>query len=436
MRTFDVVVIGGGILGVCVSYVASCLGFRVCVLERESDVAQHSSSRNTGVVHRPFYLNPETKRIFAIAAQRSYSPLQEICNAFHLPWCQNGTLEVATKEEQVEKLKQYAIWAKQNGMNEQEFEIVYQSELGKMEEGVKGYGAFYSKKDTNTDFGQITKSIAKISQRLGTTFLFNTQAISISCGVVKTQASELKGFVINVAGGEALRLAQTEGVAHKFAQLHFRGDYWVLHEKIAKSFKRNIYTVPRYSKFPFLDPHIIKRPNGNTEIGPNAFLVRTPYSYKGTLSALFANALGSGSGSVSKSLKLFLNREFLSLVASDWLTSISKRYIAKRVSAFAPALSHKHFVGRGVSGIRHNLIDQNGFVPEAVLIQTENSFHVLNYNSPGATGSAWFAASIVKRLVNTGFLNAKKGVTPPFWKSLIEEDEGWKELRVIFKNLR
>jgi len=62
LTKYDVAIIGGGILGGCISYWISALyDLKICVIEKEHQVAMHASSRNTAVVHSPFYLNPETK---------------------------------------------------------------------------------------------------------------------------------------------------------------------------------------------------------------------------------------------------------------------------------------------------------------------------------------------------------------------------------------
>ena len=63
MKKFDIAILGGGILGTTISYwISNLYDSSVCVIEKESNVAQHTSGRNTGVVHTPFYLNPEKKK--------------------------------------------------------------------------------------------------------------------------------------------------------------------------------------------------------------------------------------------------------------------------------------------------------------------------------------------------------------------------------------
>jgi len=70
----DVAIIGGGLLGVSISYWLSSLydNINVIVIEKESEVGMHTSSRNTGVLHSPFYLDPEKKGRLAKAAFLSH----------------------------------------------------------------------------------------------------------------------------------------------------------------------------------------------------------------------------------------------------------------------------------------------------------------------------------------------------------------------------
>ena len=64
MKKFDIAIIGGGILGTTISYwISNLYDSSICVIEKEFNVAKHTSGRNTGVVHTPFYLNPEKKKI-------------------------------------------------------------------------------------------------------------------------------------------------------------------------------------------------------------------------------------------------------------------------------------------------------------------------------------------------------------------------------------
>src|SRR5512136_661125 len=112
MEPWDVAIVGGGILGTSVAYwLAARYDGRFVVLEKEGDVAEHASRRNTGVVHRPFYLNPQKAKVFARAAGISYHLWKKYAAARGLPWWPVGTYEVALDEEQRSVLQKYVGYA-------------------------------------------------------------------------------------------------------------------------------------------------------------------------------------------------------------------------------------------------------------------------------------------------------------------------------------
>lgn len=54
MRNYDVVIIGGGVVGSAVAREMSRFKLKVAVLEKESDVCTQNSRRNTGMLHAGF----------------------------------------------------------------------------------------------------------------------------------------------------------------------------------------------------------------------------------------------------------------------------------------------------------------------------------------------------------------------------------------------
>jgi len=83
-----------------------------------------------------------------------------------------------------------------------------------------------------------------------------------------------------------------------------------------------------------------------------------------------------------------------------------------RVRRFIPGLKDSMLVGRGLSGVRSSLIDERGFIPEAIQIEGSNSIHILNYNSPGATGAPAYSALVVERLKESGTLDSLRKREP------------------------
>lgn len=412
--SYDAVIVGAGILGSSVAYFASENGLKVAVIEKEKEPGIHSTYRNTGVVHRPFYLNPLKRKASAFAASRSYPFLKKFVEENGLYWNQLGTLEVATDPEGAKVIGDYERWARENGMEEDEFQILDDKGIISEEPNVRGKLAFLSMTDSVVNFKQISEKMIEVSESKGTSVFYGcrTESVSsdgeVSCSCNGSEKKISGKAVVVAAGGETFNFAIKNGLKG-YAQLHFRGDYWKLSEEKGKLFRRNIYTVPRFPNFPFLDPHIIKRHTGGTEIGPNAFLVPGPYDYQGTLSKILKNAFGSGEGPFSVKARLFRDAEFMRLVFADWKISLFKSSLMRKVSEFAAGITEADALGKGISGIRHNIIDERGFLSEPFFYINGRALFVLNYNSPGATGSPWYASVILTVLKNRGLLQAIYG---------------------------
>src|SRR2546422_8954940 len=415
--SWDVAIVGGGILGTSVAYwLANQYEGRIAVLEKEAQVAVHTSYRNTGVVHRPFYLDPKARRVFARSAQTAYGMWKKYAAERGLPWSPVGTLEVATKPEQSSRLERYYHWGLENGMTERELELLSSEDVRKLEPHVRSLGAVWSKTDTGVDYRAFTRSLRADAEAEGVKFLLDSDVKSVTVGpdhlmINLSHAKEpVKAtFLINCAGGNSVKIAHMLGVGREYADLNFRGEYWEIGKDWVNLATRNIYTVAKHPELPFLDPHWIVRADGRREIGPNAVPVPGPYTYHGlfddpaeAVQKLFERPVGN-------KLAALVNPDFLTLATEEWASSISKRAMAKRVQEFLPALRVKYLTRPGTAGVRAQVVDPHGnFVKEAIEIPGPHSFHVVNYNSPGATGSPAYTAWIVQLLAKAGHLDHLK----------------------------
>ena len=84
-----------------------------------------------------------------------------------------------------------------------------------------------------------------------------------------------------------------------------------------------------------------------------------------------------------------------------------------RVQRFIPELNLEDLATPGTAGIRSSVIDGKGnFMKEAIELETPNAFHILNYNSPGATGAPAYTAYLAGKLMACGKLSSLKKKTP------------------------
>jgi L-2-hydroxyglutarate oxidase len=407
---FDLIIIGGGILGTSLSYFLSFLNKskKIAVIEQEHNVAQHTSGRNTGKVHAPYLYNPEKKKLFSNAAFHGYEMWKEYSKLQKLPFKEDGVIEVALDEKGIKVLEKYLKWGKQNGLEQKDIELIDKTELNKIEPEIKCEAALYVHRDGSTDYSTLTNSIMKDSKKNGIDFLFNKKITQIKKIkdkweiIVNGERKIFTDFLINAGGGQAIDIAHTMKVAKNLTDVHFRGEYWKTPKKYHTLTKTSVYSVPEFPDYPFLDPHWIIRVDGSCEIGPNAVPVFGPYGYdimenfKEFLPKIL-EMLGSGAR------KTIFDKQFQELALSEIQSSMSKSVMIERVKKFIPKINSKEITSKGTAGIRSSVIDENGkFVPDVILLEKNSSFHILNYNSPGATGALPFSAHIINQLHSRG----------------------------------
>jgi L-2-hydroxyglutarate oxidase len=313
----------------------------------------------------------------------------------------------------------------ENGMSESELDLLDGKEAQNLEPEVHCRAALVSKTDVSVDFGVFTRYLWSCIASQGVSFFGGQRVVKIEEGngsaSIETRSNSgsatfLSRFLINAAGGGSLEIAHYCGLAKQYASLNFRGEYWVVDEPFASRVASNIYRPPRFPQYPFLDPHFVVRADGTRQIGPNAVLVPGPYVYSGVgLSKLSAFL----DRPVLPKVRLLMNRDFVSLVAGEWRSSLSKGVMCDRVRKFVPALNARMLNRRAVFGVRSSVIDSSGFVPEAVLLKGEASAHIINFNSPGATGAPAYSAMVLSQLREDGLLGwlPPKGTGPmiPGW---------------------
>ena len=415
--SYDVSIVGGGILGCAIAYFLSITtDSTIIVMEQEKKVAMHTSSRNTGKVHAPFYYNPEKKSSTAAYALKGFDMLKRYCSFHNLPFKEDGVVEIATNEREIDILLKHVQWAHKNGLRDEDVKFLSKHEMLQIEPNVKCEAGIVCVRDASTDYGLINQKLMEDAIKLGckTSFENKFRSIRYNTNTNENRKMTIKGtvkdittdYVINATGGNSLDIAHNLNLAKEFTDLHFRGEYWIAPQKYNALTKSSIYSVPRNTEYPFLDPHWIVRSDGRCEVGPNAVPVFSPYAYTSydNLMNVVPKIFASCKVGV---LKLFLSKQFLQLVSNEFSSSFSKTNMVNRVRRFLPSLNPHDFKQRGMAGIRTILIDKNGeFASESLVVEDDSSLHILNYNSPGATGALPVAANIARTLVQKNIVNS------------------------------
>lgn len=163
----DVVVVGGGILGLAVAreLLRRRPGARLCVLEQERRLGAHQTGRSSGVVHAGIYYQPGTlkARLCVEGARELYS----YCDEHEVPYSKAGKLIVATEEEQLAGLAQLEHRGLANGVAG--LRRLGAGEIAAVEPEAQGVAALHSPGTGLVDFVAVAGSYAADVVRAGGT---------------------------------------------------------------------------------------------------------------------------------------------------------------------------------------------------------------------------------------------------------------------------
>ena len=111
---FDVVVIGGGVIGGQVLRELSRYSLSCCLLEKEGDVAMGASKANSGIVHAGFDAKEGSlKAKFNVLGNKM---MENVCRDLGVKYKNNGSLVVAFSEEDEIALEGLKVRGEQNGV--------------------------------------------------------------------------------------------------------------------------------------------------------------------------------------------------------------------------------------------------------------------------------------------------------------------------------
>lgn len=386
----DVVVVGGGIVGLATAFrLLEARGdLRVTLLEREPHVGRGQSARNSGVLHAGLYYPPgSAKARWCIAGKRE---LETFCAAHDVPVHRTGKVVAAVDEAELPGLAALAERARTNGVEVHE---LTEAEVRDREPHLRAVAGLWSPHTAVVDFGAVCQALARRVVAAGGELRTGAEVHHLDVHTDHVRLDTSSGpvtarQVVTCAGLQADRLARLTGDVGPLRVVPFRGSWLRLRPDQRGLVRGNIYPVP-LAGLPFLGVHLTRRVDGEVWIGPNAVL------------ALARE--GSGPWSLSaRDLRDTLGfpglyrlaRQHPRVAAGELWRDRVLRATLREVRRYVPAIRPEH-VRRGPWGVRAQLMHADGsLVDDFHLQRTDRVLHVLNAPSPAATASLAIGAEL------------------------------------------
>ncbi|MGV9642913.1 L-2-hydroxyglutarate oxidase [Streptomyces sp. NPDC003514] len=386
----DVLVVGGGIVGLATAYAVTraAPGTRVTVLEKEPGPARHQTGRNSGVIHSGVYYRPGSlKARYAVGGA---AEMVKFCAEYGVAHAVTGKLIIATGREELPRLHALAQRGRENGIAVRELGA---AQITEHEPEVRGLAALHVPTTGVCDFAGVARRLAEASGaeiRYGALVERVDRRPSLGVAVRTARGDVVRGRVlVNCAGLHCDEVARLTGDDPEARIVPFRGEYYTL--KRPELVRGLVYPVPDPA-FPFLGVHLTRGIDDGVHIGPNAVpaLAREGYRW-GVVRPREVGTTLAWPGAWR------MARRHWRYGAGELRRSLSKAAFTDAVRRLLPAVEPGDLVP-AAAGVRAQAVLRDGSLVDDFLIREgPRSVHVLNAPSPAATASLPIGREVARR---------------------------------------
>ncbi|MFF7097582.1 L-2-hydroxyglutarate oxidase [Streptomyces rubradiris] len=386
----DVLVVGGGIVGLATAYAITraAPGTRVTVLEKEDGPARHQTGRNSGVIHSGIYYRPGSLK--ARYAVRGAAEMVKFCAEYGIAHAVTGKLIVATERAELPRLHALVQRGRENGIPVRE---LGPAQITEYEPEVRGLAAIHVGTTGVCDYASVARELARAS---GAEIRYGAKVVRVDrrpergVAVLTAAGAVVRARVlVNCAGLRCDEVARLTGDDPGMRIVPFRGEYYELARP--ELVRGLVYPVPDPA-FPFLGVHLTRGVDGGVHIGPNAVpaLAREGYGWGVVRPRELAGTLAwPGSWAIA--------RRHWRYGAGELRRSVSKGAFLEAVRRLLPGVDAEDLVP-APAGVRAQAVLRDGTLVDDFLIREgERAVHVLNAPSPAATASLPIGREIGRR---------------------------------------
>ena len=389
------IVCGGGIIGITIAREAALSKkfSEIRLLEKDENLGTHSTTRNSGVIHAGFYYSPESRKGKFCSAGNKL--LREYCIKNNIQTKRCGKVVVTRNQKEEEMLFELFDRGRKNGCN---LDIFKKEKLSEFEPLALTYKNFlWSPNTWSISPHELLECLIKECKILNVNFITGEKIISANKNYIETSKKNkfYFDFLINACGGYSIEVSKIFGIETNYKLLPFKGLYLKSSQKF-KKFERHIYPVPDM-KQPFLGIHTTITSEDYLKLGPTAIPAFSPENY-----SLFEGLDFSLSKEILLlQISLIANNEFgfrdLAFRESQYL--IKDNILKKASELTSENLKNINFQWHS-PGIRAQLFNKitKRLETDFVLINKDNTFHILNSISPAWTCSFINSRETISRI--------------------------------------
>jgi glycerol-3-phosphate dehydrogenase len=270
---YDVIVIGGGVVGCAILRELSRYQLKLLLLEKEADLAEGISKANSGVIHAGF--NVPFGSLKARLNVAGLSQIYQLASELQVPHRKTGKLVVALSAAEKPRLEELKNLGDRNGTPD--LAIVDAARMHQLEPLAAGEWALYSPHTGIISPYLFTLALAECAWQNGAQVLLAAPvtAVDFQSGyyqLTTPQGTFRSRWVVNAAGLFSDTIAALAGITD-YRIFPYRGEYFITDKDNTLHLQLPIYPVPPKDG-PGLGVHITPTIEGNILIGPSAAFVQ------------------------------------------------------------------------------------------------------------------------------------------------------------------
>ncbi|HSV85327.1 MAG TPA: NAD(P)/FAD-dependent oxidoreductase [Levilinea sp.] len=270
---YDVIIIGGGVVGAMTARFLSRYRLEILLIEKEADIGMGASSANSAIVHAGYDPLPGTlKATMNVSANPMWDSLASELN---FSFERRGDYVVAIGPEELPALELLLEQGRKNGVPG--MHLISGDEMRRREPNINPLtsGALWAPTGGICDPFQVTVAAAENAVRNGTTLLLNTAFEDFRMdgnritGVRTNRGDFGCRWVVNAAGIHADEVMHKAAVRPDFRITPRRGEYCIL-DRSEIQINNVLFPVPSIAGKGIL---VTATVHGNTIVGPNAEVI-------------------------------------------------------------------------------------------------------------------------------------------------------------------